>query len=224
MRLICNEYGLNLEIKENLINVLVIEAPDIFARITGELFNQIGGEPGGFILSEKDAIKTISKEAEIIINPFIVDCNEKRILQKIYQELNDEIKDSMIEKTVYLQGQMIAYLEEVTQRLPYPLEFDVEENMIGFFKLCNVEVDNHGKALIEKIINYVKMLSQICNIHIVFLVNIKLYLSQAELEELYKCAFYEKISLILLENSLKGKIECESICILDKDLCIIDVE
>lgn len=224
MRLVCNEYGLNLEIKENLINVLVIESPVIFARITGELFNQIGGEPGGFVLSEKDAIKTISKEAEIIINPFIVDCNEKRILQKIYQELNDEINDSMIEKTVYLQGQMIAYLEEVTQRLPYPLEFDVEENMIGFFKLCHVEIDNQGKALIEKIINYVKMLNQICNIHIVFLVNIKLYLSQAELEELYKCAFYEKINLILLENLQKEKVECESICILDKDMCIIDVE
>lgn len=223
MRLICSEYGLDLEIKENRTIIFVVESPKTFACIIGELLNQIGGEPGKFILSEKDTIKTIGKEAEIVINPFVIDCNEKKILQKLYQEMLDEANDSMIEKTTRLQGQMITYIEELIQRMPYPLAFDVEENMVGLFKLCHVEIDDQGDTLVEKIINYIKMLKQFCNIHIILFVNLKLYLTKSELEELYKCAFYEKISLLLLENSLKEKIESESICILDKDLCIIEV-
>lgn len=40
--------------------------------------------------------------------------------------------------------------------------------------------------------------------------------------ELYKFAFNEKMNLILLGNS--EKLEGESFCILDKDMCIINVE
>lgn len=224
MRLVCSEYGIDIEIRENEVNVLVVESPNIFSLIINELICQLEGESGKFILSEQDVIKSISKEAEIIVNPFIIDCNERRIQQKLYQELSDEMNETMIEKTIKLQGEMITYLEDLIQRVPYPLEFDVEENMTGLLKLCHVEIDDQEQVLAGKIMNYIKVLKQFCNIHIIFFVNLKSYLLAQELEELYKYASYEKISLILLENSAKEKIQNESICVLDKDLCIINIK
>ncbi|MCM1124772.1 MAG: type II-A CRISPR-associated protein Csn2, partial [Eubacterium sp.] len=96
MRLMCTEFGIDLEIQENRVNVLVIETPNIFAHVIGMLINQMEGKEGSFILSEKDTIMTLGKAAEIIVNPFAIDCNEKRIQQKLYQELVSEMKDSMM--------------------------------------------------------------------------------------------------------------------------------
>lgn len=224
MRLVCSEYGIDFEIRENEVNVLVIESPNVFSLMINELICQIKGESGKFILSEQDMIKTISKEVEIIVNPFIIDCNERRIQQKLYQELTDEMSETMIEKTVHLQGEMITYLEELLKRVPYPLGFDIEENMTGLLKLCHVEIDDQSEELIEKIMNYIKTIKQFCNVHIIFFVNLKSFLAQQELKELYQYAFYEKINLILLENSAKEKLQNENVCVLDKDLCIVNIE
>lgn len=134
------------------------------------------------------------------------------------------MNETLIERTTYLQGQIITYLEELFQAVPYPLEFDIEGNMPGLLKTCHVEVDNQGESLLERLTNYMRALRQFCAVKVIFAVNLKSYLTREELGELYKYVFYEKINLILLENSAKEKLENESICILDKDMCIINVE
>lgn len=224
MRLICTEYGIDLEIQENRVNVLVLEARDIFARVVEALMIQIEGKPGIFILSDKDTIMKLDKVAEIIVNPFVIDCNEKRIQQKLYQELTNEMQESMMEQTVQLQGNIISYLEELLQKSPYFLEFDVEDNMAGLLKLCRVGITDQEETLAGKIASYMRALKQFCAISVLFLVNIKLFVTQSEMEELYHCAFYEKINLILLENTAREKLDNETICILDKDMCIINVD
>lgn len=221
MRLICTKYDIDLELQENRVNVLVIEAPDTFAYVIYALIMQMKGEPGIFILSDKEKILTLGKAAEIVVNPFAIDCNEKRIQQKLYQELTNEMKESMLEQTVKLQGNIIKYLEELLQRSPYFLEFDVEENIAGLLKLCCVEIVDREETLVGKIANYMRALKRFCSVGTLFCVNLKLFLTQAEMEELYKNAFYEKINLVLLENTVREKLENETICILDKDMCII---
>ncbi len=224
MRLTCTEYGIDLKMQENKVNVLVIEAPDIFAGIVDILMDQIEGKSGNIIISNKDIIMKLDKVAEIIINPFVIDCNEKRIQQKLYQELTNEIQESMMEHTAQLQGSIISYLEELLQKSPYFLEFDVEDNMTGLLKLCHVGIADQVETLAGKIANYMKALKQFCAINILFLVNIKLFVTQEEIEEIYQCAFYEKINLVLLENTAREKLANETICILDKDMCIINVD
>ena len=54
------------------------------------------------------------------------------------------------------------------------------------------------------------------------LVNIKQYLTENEISELYKLAMYSKIQLVLIEFNMYGeKSEYEDIYIIDKDSCII---
>ena len=52
-------------------------------------------------------------------------------------------------------------------------------------------------------------------------VNLKTYLTDDELRELYKEAFYRKMHLLLLENSIESELEEEIVHIVDRDLCVI---
>lgn len=67
----------------------IIESPELFSRYVKELFEQSNGEEGNFVLSEGEKEISISKFAEIIINPFSINKNDKRILGKLYTRLND---------------------------------------------------------------------------------------------------------------------------------------
>jgi len=46
-------------------------------------------------------------------------------------------------------------------------------------------------------------------------------LTNDELKEFYKEAFYRKIQLLLLENSVEQELEEEVVCIVDDDLCVV---
>ena len=65
-------------------------------------------------------------------------------------------------------------------------------------------------------------MNQVCGIRIFIAVNLKQYLTENQIFELYKLAKYSKIQLVLIEFHMSGeKMECEDIYILDKDKCII---
>ena len=65
----------------------VIESPELFVQYTQMLYQQMEGAEGEFILSENDEILDFSKQAEIILNPFGLDFNDRRIQKKLYSEL-----------------------------------------------------------------------------------------------------------------------------------------
>lgn len=70
---------------------------------------------------------------------------------------------------------------------------------------------------------YIKISSELVAIKVFFFVNLRSYLTQDELNELYKMADYYKVSLILLESIERNERSREKRYIIDKDLCFIDV-
>lgn len=224
MRVIHSGYGIDLELCENEVNLLCIEKNSILAKLIQELLDQKGGKEGNFILSEKEKILNISKEVEVIVNPFILDCNEKRVQQKLYQEIYELAVGNYLPETTDLNARIVSYLEKITLGVPYDITFDLEENIQGMMKTYGVRIEQQTTSLLEKIIDYLKILVRLCRIKIFVFVNLKLYLESEELKLLYDFVFYEKISLILIENQVLEKIKCEKICILDQDKCIIKYE
>lgn len=221
MRLIHSGYGINIEVCENEVNLLCIEQKKSFADLIQEILDQKNGKEGNFILSENDKIHNISKEVEIIINPFVLDCNEKRIQQKLYQEVYEQAVSNYLPETTELNAEIISYLEKITLSVPYDIIFDLEENIQGMLKIYGVRIEQQTSSLLEKITDYLKILVRMCRIKIFIFVNLKTYLDPEDLKKLYEFAFYEKLNIILIENQVIEKINCEKVCILDKDMCII---
>ena len=78
-------------------------------------------------------------------------------------------------------------------------------------------------SVLEALLDYLRALSCICNIHVVFILNVKQFLTLEEVRQLYESCFYEKIYLINLEGQKNYNLEQEKCVIIDKDLCIIDM-
>lgn len=221
MRLVHSGYGIDIEICENEVNLLCIEKKKSFADLIQEMLDQKNGKDGQFILSEKDKIINMAKEVEIIINPFVLDCNEKRVQQKLYQEVYEQAVSKYLLETTELNAKIISYLEKITLSVPYDIIFDLEENIQGMLKIYGVRIEQQTSSLLEKITDYLKILVRMCRIKIYIFVNLKTYLDPEDLKKLYEFAFYEKLNIILIENQVIEKINCEKVCILDQDMCII---
>lgn len=224
MRLVHSGYGIDIKVCENEVNLLCIEQKKSFVVLIQEILDQNNGKDGQFILSEKDKIINMAKEVEIIINPFVLDCNEKRVQQKLYQEVYEQAVSNYLPETTELNAEIISYLEKITLSVPYDIIFDLEENIQGMLKIYGVRIEQQTSSLLEKITDYLKILVRMCRIKIFIFVNLKTYLDPEDLKKLYEFAFYEKINIILIENQVTEKINCEKVCILDQDMCIIKYE
>ena len=56
MKAIYAKYGIELSLTENQIITLVVENPQVLSDMLRDIFRQINGEEGGWILSENEKI------------------------------------------------------------------------------------------------------------------------------------------------------------------------
>jgi len=223
MKLIHMGYDLELEIRENQVTILSVENPKAYAVILQDIWNQTQGGEGGFILTDGEKTKNISKELECIYNPFMIDCNDKKIISRLYQELKGQANDNLFHEGLNLNTRIIDYLDILLANVPYALEYNVDFDVVNLLKLYGIKVQSYGESFLEKIIEYLRVMSQICNVHNYVFVGLKQYLENTELQQLYEFVFYEKINLVIIESMHSRKIYGEKCWLLDKDLCIIDL-
>ena len=115
------------------------------------------------------------------------------------------------------------YAENLLDKMMYSVSYDMNIDTMSLIKFLDVKVDIQTDKLIDSIIEYIKLLHDLCKIEVVVLVNIKTYLSKKELLYLYQEALYQKVHLILLEATLTEQIDYEKIVIIDTDRCVINI-
>ncbi len=113
-------------------------------------------------------------------------------------------------------------MENLLTTVPYYLEMEVDLDVAALLKLYGVKVETDGVDVLETLIDYLRAVSSICNIHVVWMLNLKQFLTEEEVGQLYEFCFYEKIHLINLEGQKSYTLEQEKCVIIDRDLCVID--
>ena len=86
----------------------------------------------------------------------------------------------------------------------------------------SVKIEENTGTLFSRLIDYMKLISSYIGAKILTLVNIKSYLSENELIELYQSVSYNKIQLLLIESVERKLLSNEDVCIVDSDKCIIN--
>ena len=207
MKLVNSRLGLEVELSENQVLNITVESPVKFSEVVYHICRQAGGEEGEFILSD------IEKELSM----------EKRILSQLYKNLSEKILEDHFEEFATVNQKVIQFMDKVTSSSEYNLTYDVDFQAAGLIKYCNVHMDSCYDSLTEKFINYLRTMKQICNVDIVFVLNLKQYFSSEDLREIYKHCFYTKMYLINLEGVKSDPIESDRYVIIDKDLCVLDL-
>lgn len=221
MRLVNYKHNLNVKFDENTVNTIVIENKHTMSNIIFELIKQMEGEDGEFVLSTENKILDINKYLDIVIDPFNINFNSKKIINSLYHELNetalvlDEEKRKINEAIICSLDRII--FNEIYTGINHNLDFQWSD----IFKLYNVSFSLEHISLLEKLIEYIKIQSTFLKTKVLVFINLKSYLTTNDLIELYRQAAYNKIHLLLIDNCESIKINNEEITLIDKDNCII---
>ena len=116
MKLVNALTGLNIELCENQVNVIVIESPEVLTEYISELKRQILGEDGQFVLSDKDICR-IDKMVEMIIDPWTIDFNSKRIKTKLLQLVKEEADEYFYDRFIEKKGMICQYAENILDKM-----------------------------------------------------------------------------------------------------------
>ena len=129
---------------------------------------------------------------------FNVDYNSKSILNKLYNIIQENIEknqDLDIEEYKFIIREKI--IEEINE-LPFEFEMKDDYKIVDLLKLYGLKIDSSNY---DSILNRVELMIDIISIlkvaKILIIPNLKVYLNDKELLELYKYSFYNNIELLL---------------------------
>ena len=188
-----------------------------------QLWKEIGGEIGEWVLSECEKTVLLSKCADIVFNPYSIDANDRKVLNKLYSELSEMVSERYMETLERINGCIVDLLSQVEQDVPYFLKHELGTDFTTILKIYNVQIDSETSSLLERLIDYLRAYNKICKVSVFIFVNLKDYLESYELEQLYEFSKYEKLNLLLIESHFSDVLDQEKTLIYDKDMCIINV-
>ncbi len=222
MKLANAEIGMTLELQENNAVVVSIECPELFTRVIGELKSQMECGEGNFILSEGNEEIRLDKAVEFVIDPFSIDINSKRLYSKFLQDMKMVSTNYLYENYLKLKADIFQYIELLSEKMPFNVCYETEIEETALYKILNVKIESEYETLAQNIANYAKLSQQLLGTKVMILVNIKDYVSEQELIELYKDLFYSKVYVLVLEARKNVTLLGECGIIIDKDKCFIE--
>lgn len=221
MKLVHADLLLDIEIGECLPAVLVLENPKIMTQVVEELYNQCDSGDGQFILSEERKELPLEKAAEIIIDPFAIDFHNKKIQNKLFGEMT-EASIGYSEEQARIQSLIIDYLDKIIQEIPYDMvSSDLILEPLQIFKMLNVRIEPQCESLLERLIEYTKIMTRIMRKDLLILVNTGGFLTKEELASFAKMCAYQKMKILFIENVERCFNFPVRTYIIDIDKCLI---
>lgn len=200
----------------------VIESETLFLEYVQELYRQSKGVDGAFILSETEKELDFEKNVEMVMNPLELDCNDKKILTKLYTQLEEiAIGEKMHERTQSFFQEMQNYMLQLDQESEYILDVSYDIDVANFLKAMKLKLEMTGETFLEKIATYMKLVHHLLKKKLMIFVHLRSYLTEVELIQLLELAKYLNVSILLIESSQKSLIKGNGLCIIDADRCEI---
>lgn len=221
MRIVCREFNIDYEFKENCVAELLIESPELFQYFIGGLFRQYNGEEDFIILSENEKELALNKTSSIIIDPFHIDINNRKMLARIYQDIIRDYQESNMESILDLQNSINRFLLDICEHSEYAMVYDDNSDLVDLLKLFNVRFDSDENDFACNIISYIKIAHRILGHSLFVFVNLKTFLPRNVMGEFYQTIRYEKVNIVLIERFDLYTNEDENRIIIDKDGCLI---
>ncbi len=222
MNIISEYLETSFELKNDVVNTLVIENRELFISFIKQLYIEMSTEEGKIILQDELKELSFNKYAELIIDPFAIDPNNAKNLKKLYERIiKNSSNEEIYEKRLVFENILKDYLEEIVFLSDYELIYDNLDYQ-NIFKAVNLHIDTETKNLASMIIDYMRISSDLSGTKLFIFVNLDNFLTDSDLIELQNFISYNNVIVFCLQNQLNRKlIENENLRIIDEDLCEI---
>ncbi len=210
-----------LPLSENAPMVLVLEDPVFYRDTVSMLLSQMDGCEGDFFLSENNKELKLSRTAQIVLQPFLLELNQRKVLSKLYENLNEVASGpGLIAETQEMKSYLARYLLRLTTESTEHLDFNLDLNVKDILAAANVRFSQDGGVL-EQLVAYARLCRGFLGLPLLILVGIASYFTKEEMQAFYKEMAYEKVRLLQIERFCPVKAAEELFYVIDDDLCEI---
>lgn len=220
MKLQLKNFNFNVDLDDK-INTIIIENTIEYRKIVNSFINELNVKDGNILLSKDIELLMPDKYLFTFYDYFSFDIN-KYALNKFYKKLKEISMLEYLPETSNLKNKIEEYVYKITKEYDLYLDISCDLDIIEILKSLNVKIKQYDKLSLDKIINYMNIISEIFNIkHFVF-ISLKNYFTEKEILDFYKYIIYNEFNIVLVEpNNVKTVQTKEKTYIIDKDLCEI---
>ena len=137
--------------EENKVNLLIIENKKYFTEFISEIIKQSEGEEGSFLLFKGNKEIKIENNIEVIHDIFCVDLNNKKIINKIYLDLEKIIQDSeLLIKFKEIECSIFENIYKLIEKYEYLIEFEEKIIWKDIFKLLSLKLSKNFENKLEE--------------------------------------------------------------------------
>lgn len=199
-----------IHFKYDSVNILEIYDKKLFCNFINYINEQCNGEVeenNRIVLMEDSKRIKINKSIYLLTDVFNIDFNSKKILNKIYNIISQNIKNRQDDEIENLALKIRNYLIEEINEIPFEFSINSEIETLDLLKMFDVKIDTSCYiTLVEKIEFIINILSSLKIANILVIPNLKTYLNEEELLEIYKYSIYNNIKILIVENNNSEKI------------------
>ncbi len=191
-----------IEFNDDTNTLLIIKDNHFFGKFI-KLLNDISKnsiDSNEIVLIEQD--KNILSSSIVIIDPFNIDLNSKKILNALYKQLNIDFQanDSILD-FYNLLSQLNVLVSEFIEEYNLQFSFNEEFSFDGYLKFINLKIiNNENENLFEHIIDFLEVVSELFPTTPLIFCNIFSFLSQEEITSLCKYKNYKHVNVLFIEN------------------------
>lgn len=226
MRIAHIDYNFIYELSENDRGILIIEDARTFRMIINQLKRSLVDREEIFIFSDNNKIVRAWEKIDLVTNPIDIVINSRKLVNKLYDKINEEINmsDLLIDNNLVCQN-----IEKLFLRMSdvFELELSYKEKIEAndILKMLDIKVTEEYSDEIEKVVEYMHANRLLLGIEYFIFVNLNTFFNSYEIEKIYEFAEYNKINIFLVESIQPDSIEkYTQVKIIDKDNCEISLD
>lgn len=223
MKLVYPELNLKIDFEENCFCSLIVENQKLFYEFLCDLYLQMEGEKGKFVLSEDLAPVEMRKYAELVTQLVPFSMNRRELLTGLYGQLQkNALSENMIGRTYALLSEMERYIGDLTDSCSIDLDYDSATDITPLLKMFNLRFSaDEDSSLCEKLLDFIEAAERYRGKRLFIIANFRSYADDREAQLFFDNALMRKARLLCLESSERCLLKNEKRRIIDQDLCVI---
>lgn len=209
----------NIEVKDDTVFAIECINKSYFYRII-TLWNQLahGVLDENLKVFEKNEEMNYSSKVEILIDYFNFEFTDKKYQVKLIELLSQTIEQEDRLKIISSLQKIRKLIEKNLIKVDIPIYLQKEIDIESIFKMLKLSIRTED-TLLEKLFTMIDIEKNFHFNKLLVFVNLKEYLSKEELNEFYKYAIYNQISVLMIDNKTYGTtIDNEHKLIIDENL------
>lgn len=208
-----------IKIDNNKILAIEIENKKYFYRTVSGLYRLSRGEIIDEFQFYNDSMKEINiPNIQVISDFFNIDLDSKKISSELQKNIILSIDEKTMQELINNYKRIYTSFNKVLNNIDLPLIMNQDFNPEIFIKVLKLSIQKKDD-LLENLLLLIDINRILEMKQIFFFINLKQYLTNSELIELYKYAIYNCISIILIDSQSYGPtLEYEKKLIIDDNL------